>query len=364
MAQIEYDESGATFSYFLLSAYAFLLIPLTYILWPRSTAKQDDEIAIRACHCEGCVRKSHKKDTKKPREQLWRRVRYFCIAIGWILFAVMFYRTFTMELETVEYDPYEILEISRGADMAEIRRQYRQLSLRYHPDKDTGNQDKFMKIAKAYEALTDEESRKNWEEYGNPDGPRATSFGIALPSWIVSQESSIWVLVIYVGVFMVALPTAVGVWWYRSIKYSTANVLLDTQKLFFYCLNRKGAIDVKTLLMILTSALEFSSRHGSKIKERPTDDEVLSKIITTSLPYCNMKVQQPPYSYPHSRKCRALMHAYLSHVMLPGPLHEDLLQILNISPMLLQELLSVLKELTVLALVYPKRGIHSNTNTS
>ena len=35
-----------------------------------------------------------------------------------------------------------------------------------------------------------------------------------------------------------------------------------------------------------------------------------------------LKVQQPPYSYPHSRKCRALMHAYLSHVPLPGPLHE------------------------------------------
>ena len=30
--------------------------------------------------------------------------------------------------------------------------------------------------------------------------------------------------------------------------------------------------------MILTSAFEFSSRHGSKIKERPTDDEVLSKV--------------------------------------------------------------------------------------
>ena len=39
--------------------------------------------------------------------------RYTCIAIGWILFVVMFYRTFTMELESVEYDPYEILEISR-----------------------------------------------------------------------------------------------------------------------------------------------------------------------------------------------------------------------------------------------------------
>ena len=86
-----------------------------------------------------------------------------------------------------------------------------------------------------------------------------------------------------------------------------------------------------------------------------------------------LKVQQPPYSYPHSRKCRALMHAYLSHVPLPGPLHEgvsycqqsdwlyvciqiDLLKILNICPMLLQELLSVLKELTIFALLYPKRG--------
>jgi len=42
--------------------------------------------------------------------------------------------------------------------MAEIRRQYRQLSLRYHPDKDTGNQDKFMKIAKAYEAYVNKTS--------------------------------------------------------------------------------------------------------------------------------------------------------------------------------------------------------------
>ena len=39
--------------------------------------------------------------------------RYIGIVIGWVLFAVMFYRTFTMELEAVEYDPYEILEISR-----------------------------------------------------------------------------------------------------------------------------------------------------------------------------------------------------------------------------------------------------------
>ena len=41
------------------------------------------------------------------------------------------------------------------------------------------------------------------------------------------------------------------------------------------------AIPFLALIMILTSAFEFSSRHGSKIKERPTDDEVLSKVRLT-----------------------------------------------------------------------------------
>lgn len=45
----------------------------------------------------------------------------------------------------------------------------------------------------AYQALTDDESRRNWEKYGNPDGPGAMSFGIALPSWIVEKENSVWV---------------------------------------------------------------------------------------------------------------------------------------------------------------------------
>lgn len=61
-----------------------------------------------------------------------------------------------------------------------------------------------------FQALTDEEARRNWEKYGNPDGPGAMSFGIALPSWIVEKENSVWVLGLYALVFMVALPTAVS----------------------------------------------------------------------------------------------------------------------------------------------------------
>lgn len=62
-----------------------------------------------------------------------------------------------------------------------------------------------------FQALTDDEARRNWEKYGNPDGPGAMSFGIALPSWIVEKENSVWVLGLYALVFMVALPTAVSI---------------------------------------------------------------------------------------------------------------------------------------------------------
>lgn len=93
--------------------------------------------------------------------------------------------------------------------MSEIKKQYRKLSKIFHPDKQGGDQAMFMKIAKAYEALTDDVSRENWEKYGNPDGPQAATFGIALPSWIVEKDNSIWVLVLYIGVFAIALPVIV-----------------------------------------------------------------------------------------------------------------------------------------------------------
>lgn len=60
-----------------------------------------------------------------------------------------------------------------------------------------------------FKALTDEEARRNWEKYGNPDGQGAMSFGIALPSWIVEKENSVWVLGLYSLVFLIALPVVV-----------------------------------------------------------------------------------------------------------------------------------------------------------
>ncbi len=46
----------------------------------------------------------------------------------------------------------------------DIKKAYRKLSLEFHPDRNPGHEDKFLRIAKAYEALTDETARENFRK--------------------------------------------------------------------------------------------------------------------------------------------------------------------------------------------------------
>jgi translocation protein SEC63 len=98
--------------------------------------------------------------------------------------------------------------ILKGATEKEIRKQYRELSKIMHPDRG-GSPEKFKDITRALKSLTDSETKKNWEEFGNPDGPGATHFGIALPKWMVDDKNSMFVLGFYVLVFMIIMPTVV-----------------------------------------------------------------------------------------------------------------------------------------------------------
>ena len=61
-------------------------------------------------------------------------------------------------------DYYEILELDKGCTKEEIKKNYRKLSLKYHPDKNGGNDSKgFIKINEAYEILYDDEKRKLYD---------------------------------------------------------------------------------------------------------------------------------------------------------------------------------------------------------
>ena len=64
---------------------------------------------------------------------------------------------------------YELLEISPDADEDAIKKAYRRLAVKYHPDKNPGNkeaEEKFKKISHAYEILGDKEKRQIYDQYG------------------------------------------------------------------------------------------------------------------------------------------------------------------------------------------------------
>ncbi|XP_041062320.1 dnaJ homolog subfamily C member 16 isoform X2 [Carcharodon carcharias] len=72
----------------------------------------------------------------------------------------------------IEFDPYRSLGVSRTATQAEIKKAYKQLAREWHPDKnkDPKAEDQFIQISKAYEILSNEERRSNFDKYGNADG--------------------------------------------------------------------------------------------------------------------------------------------------------------------------------------------------
>ncbi|KAF5936636.1 hypothetical protein HYC85_024142 [Camellia sinensis] len=64
---------------------------------------------------------------------------------------------------------YDILQVPKGAADEQIKRAYRKLALKYHPDKNQGNEDaskKFAEINNAYEVLSDSEKRGIYDRYG------------------------------------------------------------------------------------------------------------------------------------------------------------------------------------------------------
>ncbi|PJC69929.1 MAG: molecular chaperone DnaJ, partial [Candidatus Tagabacteria bacterium CG_4_8_14_3_um_filter_41_8] len=63
-------------------------------------------------------------------------------------------------------DYYQILGISRNASKEDIKKAYRKLALKYHPDKSGGSEEKFKEINEAYHILIDDVKRAEYDRYG------------------------------------------------------------------------------------------------------------------------------------------------------------------------------------------------------
>ncbi len=77
-------------------------------------------------------------------------------------------QTITNQMAGKDY--YKILGVKRDASEAEIKKAYRKLALKYHPDKNQGNksaEEKFKEINEAYAVLSDKEKRRQYDTFGS-----------------------------------------------------------------------------------------------------------------------------------------------------------------------------------------------------
>ncbi len=76
-----------------------------------------------------------------------------------------------MNVATTKRDYYEVLGVSRTADAEEIKRAYRKLAMKYHPDRADGDKSaaeaKFKECAEAYEVLADPAKRQRYDQFGH-----------------------------------------------------------------------------------------------------------------------------------------------------------------------------------------------------
>ncbi|HIJ30870.1 MAG TPA: DnaJ domain-containing protein, partial [Gammaproteobacteria bacterium] len=67
-------------------------------------------------------------------------------------------------------DYYEVLGLDRNASEADLKKAYRRMAMKYHPDRNTGDEDteaQFKEVKEAYEVLNDSQKRAAYDQFGH-----------------------------------------------------------------------------------------------------------------------------------------------------------------------------------------------------
>ncbi|KAK0711595.1 Sec63 Brl domain-containing protein [Lasiosphaeris hirsuta] len=325
-----YDEEGYLWPFFVFTLALIVTIPLTFTLVNKS---RDPSAAFKRVQTH--YKHTHTELVDTLRKQEKRKDRKIWLALlvvgGWAVMGYMLYLINTTEAPTHKlWNPYDILKISETATEKQIKSHYKKLSLKFHPDKAKPDLSKnetiddlnarYVEISKAYQALTDEEVRNNYIQYGNPDGKQGYSINIALPKIIVSDGNGKYVVLLYSVLFGVLLPYLVGSWWYGTLRRSKEGALMESANRLFR--EYKEGIDEGGVIAALSTGQEYeellkgdkADTGLAKIESRLLAEGKLSPVAG-GLSVKDKERLQDLESGPQ-RKALALLWAYLGRIEL------------------------------------------------
>jgi len=267
-----------------------------------------------------------KLEIKQTFGQKYFKLKYFVFIVLWIIFIVLLTQLSqykTTDLAT--FKPYEILEVEPDADDSTLKKAYRKLSLKWHPDKNPENSEEaeqeFIKVSKAYKMLTDPSLKEKFDMgEGTKGGEGQTSYTIGLPSYLTKEENSLKVLLVYF-LFMIMLPpVCVFLWWRQASEYHETGALRDTINLYFHYMTEQ--LHAKYLVEILAASTEYRN-----LQERDNTQEAQAARHKLKVAVKEDMVKQklsgnPAFAY--IERGSVLLHAYLMRKEIPAVLQEDL----------------------------------------
>ncbi|OAR00396.1 hypothetical protein LLEC1_01349 [Akanthomyces lecanii] len=238
-----YDNEAQFFPFFILTLSGLVTLPLTYSLLRSNSDSGNQAQAIKTDYKQKHADVVDALRAKQKRKQ--RRIKRAVIALGgWALMGAMAYLIMTTTpVVNKIWNPYDILGISDSLNEKQIKSHYKKLSVKFHPDKvrpdpaknETAESmnDHYVELTKAYQALTDEDVRNNYIQFGHPDGKQSYSIGIALPQWIISDGNGKYLILLYTGLLGILLPYIVGSWWYGTMRRSKEGILMESANNLF-----------------------------------------------------------------------------------------------------------------------------------
>ena len=216
----------------------------------------NDENSYINCHCSICIKRYEEFKLKTKRNNINKKL-YLNIFL--FLFFLYLFIACSKKVQTKQiFDPYEILEISPTDSISNIKKSYKRLSLKYHPDKNRNDKtakDKFMLINKAYKILTNEKAKINYEKYGNPDGPGLITIGLALPLFLFQGQIGFYILLILSILLTIIFPSMLIKWSKEKNKYNDNGLLIQDLPLYYKYIDSN--ILINEIPFIIGMSFEF-----------------------------------------------------------------------------------------------------------
>ncbi len=115
----QYDETGNTYSYVVLTFLTMILVPATIYWWPSKSSSDKDKkkrsvqaLAENTPYWQACNEKGQRIEKKDPWAGTRRNTGAFFLLVGWGLFALVVYQASQFDYEMANFDPYEILQVA------------------------------------------------------------------------------------------------------------------------------------------------------------------------------------------------------------------------------------------------------------